>query len=479
MSGLGNTEIKLDRFKRTKVIATVGPATNSFESIIKMVEVGANGFRLNFSHGTYEERDSQIRWIRDAARKHAKPVAIIQDLQGPKIRLGDFMGIINVSSGQELIFEYQPDADKKTTHIPIQYDLSKKIKRGDRMFINEGSIRAVVTSANGGYVHATASNDGVMVQRKGINVPDTDFAGDVITDKDKQDILYGAGKDIDYVAMSFVQSAEDIVSLRKILRNAGSGARIIAKIETKSATKDLKNIVKEADVVMVARGDLATETTAETVPILQRKIIGLGLEYATPTIVATHMLASMVDSKEPTRAEVSDVATAVIVGADAVMLSDETAIGKHPVEAVKIMKKVILYTQDHMPLKAVFEKDDKVLFDDSQTAISGAVIDLANKVKAKAIVAETKSGATALKIASHRIETPLVAVTSTQRVAQALAIVYGIKSYVRPDDKFQATKLTNWLHSNKVLEKGDIVVTASGKHPGVVGTTDTIKIRVL
>lgn len=478
MSGHINTEIKLDKFKRTKIIATVGPSTNSFEAILKMVEAGVNGFRLNFSHGTYEERDWQIKWIREAAQKHSKPVAIIQDLQGPKIRLGDFAGIINVLAGQELIFEFQPDANINTTHIPIQYDLSKKIKRGETIFLNEGSIRAVVTSVGSGLVHAKASNDGVLVQRKSINVPDTDFEGDVITEKDKQDILYGSDKDIDYVAMSFVQSAGDIISLKRILKNLGSNARVIAKIETKNATKDLKNIIKEAEVVMVARGDLATETNAETVPILQIKIIGLGLEHATPTIVATHMLASMVDRKEPTRAEVSDVATAVIVGADAVMLSDETAVGKHPIEAIRIMKKVVLHTQNHMPLKAVFEKSEHTK-EDSQTAISGAVIDLARKVKAKAIVAETKSGATALKIASHRVNTALVAVTSTNRVAQALAIVYGVKSYVRPDDKFQATKLTNWLHSNKVLDKGDVVVTASGKHPGVVGTTDTIKIRVL
>lgn len=467
--------VPLDGVKRTKIIATVGPSTHSYEAVLNMIKAGANGLRLNFSHGTEEEREEQIKWIRKAAKAYGKPVAIIQDLQGPKIRLGDFEGIINIGPGQNLALALKADYEK-TGIIPIQYDLSKKVKRGERIYFYDGKVKAVITSVGDGIVHARAENFGILIKRKGINVPDTDFGGDIITTKDKKDIAFGSEKDIDYVALSFVQSASDIQALRRLLKNLGSTAKIIAKIETKEAANRLEEIFREADAVMIARGDLAIETSPESVPIMQRKMIGLGHQYAKPTIVATQMLASMTETPEPTRAEVSDVATAVIVGADAVMLSDETASGKHPLEAVKVMKRIVLYTQDNMPVKAVFEqKEDHT----TQTAISEAIIDLADKIHAKAIVAETKSGATAVRIAAHRAETPVIAVTSTPRVAQQLAIVYGVKSYVRPDDKMQATKLTNWLHRNRVLSQGDIVVTASGKHPGVVGTTDTIKIRVL
>lgn len=467
--------VPLDSYKRTKIIATVGPSTHSYEAVLGMIKAGANGIRLNFGHGTFEERNQQIKWIRKAAKAYGKPVAIIQDLQGPKIRLGDFDGVINIGPGQNLSLAYNANYEK-TGVIPLQYDLSKKVKRGERIYFYDGKIKAVITSVNDGVIHVRAENFGILIKRKGINVPDTDFEGDIITTKDKKDIAYGSEQDIDYVALSFVQRASDISALRKILKNLGSMAKIIAKIETKEAAAHLEEIFKEADAVMIARGDLAVETSPESVPIMQRKMIGLGRRYGKPTIVATQMLASMTETPEPTRAEVSDVATAVIVGADAVMLSDETASGKHPIESIKVMKRIVLFTQNNMPVKAVFEqKNDHT----NQTAISDTIIDLAANIHAKAIVAETKSGATALRIASNRTETPLIAVTSTERVAQQLSIVYGVKSYVRPDDKLQATKLTNWLHRNKVLDKGDIVVTASGRHPGVVGTTDTIKIRVL
>lgn len=464
-------------FKRTKIVATVGPSTNSYEAIEKMIQAGANGLRLNFSHGTEEERDQQITWIRKASKAYGKPVAIIQDLQGPKIRLGDFDGIINVAAGKSLTLAYNADYER-SGHIPTQYDLSKKVKRGEHLYIYDGKIKTTVTGVKDGLVFVRAENEGILIKRKGINVPDTDFGGDIITDKDKKDVAYGSTRSIDYVALSFVQTAEDIKKLRKIMQNLGSTAKIIAKIETKRATEELESIVAEADAVMVARGDLATETTPESVPIVQRQIVGLGLKYAKPSIVATQMLASMTEMAEPTRAEVSDIATAVLVGADAVMLSDETAMGQFPIESIKVMKRVILYTEANAPLKAVFpDTEDKKR--PKQAAISDAVIHLAKNVDAEAIVVETKSGATALQISSKRPSRPIIVVTSVLQVACQLAIVYGTKSYVRPDDKQAAMKLTNWLHRNKALKKGDTVVSASGKYPGVVGTTDTIKVRML
>ncbi|RTK95335.1 pyruvate kinase [Candidatus Saccharibacteria bacterium] len=463
-------------FKRTKIIVTIGPATNDYKSVLALMKSGANGFRLNFSHGTNEERVEQIAWIRKASREWGKPVAIIQDLQGPKIRLGDFEGIITVRTGQSLVLAYNADYEA-TGMVPTQYDLSKKVKRGERLYIFDGRIRTTITSVQNGVVHVRVENDGVLVKRKGINLPDTDFGGDIITEKDKKDIAFGSEQDIDYVALSFVQSANDLVRMRARLRGLGSKSKIIAKIETKAAAENLEEIVNEADMVMVARGDLAIETTPESVPILQRKIIGLGLKHATPTIVATQMLASMTEMPEPTRAEVSDIATAVILGADCVMLSDETAVGKYPLQAVEIMKRVILYVQKENPLQVSFDANQPD--HTKQQAISSAVIGLASSIEARAIVAETQSGDTALQIVAHRPIVPVIAVTSSLLTAQQLAIVYGTKSYNRPPDKLAATKLTNWLHASKVLKKGDIIVTVSGRYPGVVGMTDTIKVRVL
>lgn len=467
--------VPLEQFKRTKIIATVGPASDSYKSIYDMVVAGANGLRLNFSHGTHEERVQQIEWIRRASKSYGKPVAIIQDLQGPKIRLGDFDGIINVRTGQSLQFKFKADYERSGV-IPTQYDLSKKVKRGERLYLYDGKIQTKITSVTDGVVHARAENDGILIKRKGINLPDTDFAGDIITTKDRKDIAFGSTQDIDYVALSFVQTANDVVVLRKILKNLGSHAQIIAKIETRAAIENIESIIQEADAVMIARGDLAIETLPESVPLEQRNIIGLGMRYKKPTIVATQMLASMTETPEPTRAEVSDVATAVIVGADCVMLSDETANGKYPIEAVRVMKRVVTYTQANSVVKAQFPAYEEHT---KQGAISGAVISLAKELSAKAIVAETKSGVTATQIASYRPEIPIIAVTQDAYVAQQLAIVYGTKSYIRPADQFAATKLTNWLKQKRVLKTGDIVVTASGKYPGVVGTTDTIKVRVL
>lgn len=463
-------------YKRTKIIASVGPSTHSYEKIYEMIDSGANGLRLNFSHGDHEEHGERIPWIRKASKNLQKPVAIIQDLQGPKIRLGDFEGEITLSKGQNIVFEYNATYEE-SGHIPVQYDISKKIKRGERLFLFDGKVRTTVTSVRNGLVYATVENDGVVVKRKGMNLPDTDFEGDIITPKDKKDIAFGATLDIDYVALSFVQTPEDIRTLRKLLNNHNSKAKIIAKIETNAAIDNLAAIVEEADGVMVARGDLAIETLAEAVPIVQRNIIGLCREKAKISIVATQMLASMTHSPEPTRAEVSDIATAVVVGADCVMLSDETASGDYPVEAVKYMKRVIRYTEKNSPVEAVFKVDNQK--HESKTAITSAILTLANEMDATAIVAETKSGATAHNIAARRPSRPVIAVTSDTRVANQLAIRYSVKSYVRPDSKTAATKLTNFLLKSKILNSGDVVVTASGKYPGVVGSTDTIKVRVL
>lgn len=468
-------DISLEDFKKTKIVATVGPATNSEEAIEKLIRNGADGIRLNFSHGTHEEKANHIKWIRQASKKLNKPVAIIQDLQGPKIRLGDFDGVILVGKGEIIALRYGADY-AKTGFVPLQYDLSKKVKRGQRLLLNDGKLVTTVKSVKDGALYVRAENKGAIEKRKGVNVPETDFGGDVITVKDKEDLAFGSTQDIDYVAMSFVQTADDIDALRKMVKNLGSTARIIAKIETEASVHNLEKIAETTDALMVARGDLANELSAESVPVIQRRIIHVGKKHAKPTIVATQMLASMTEAPEPTRAEVSDIATAVILGADAIMLSDETAVGKYPEKAVGVMRNVIKYTQTNEDILY-----QKIEFNSPEVTqvIAKAIINIANDIGAKAIVSETKSGATALQIASFRSDVPQIAVTSSARVSQILSIVFGVQSYIRPDDTMMATKVTNWLRKNKIMKKGDVVVTVSGKHPGVVGTTDTIKIRML
>jgi len=278
------------------------------------------------------------------------------------------------------------------------------------------------------------------------------------------------------VALSFVQTADDIRHLRRLLTNLRSTVRIVTKVETKSAVDHLDEIVRESDAVMVARGDLAIETMPESVPVIQRKIIGLCLQYEKISIVATQMLASMMEQPEPTRAEVSDVATAVIVGADAVMLSDETANGRYPIEAIKIMNRIIRYTQENSTVRAQFtDRGEYSMIE----AISATIIDLAQKVGARAIVAETQTGVTAIAISAWRSKLPLIIVTPEKRVAQQLALLYSSQTYVRPADKYAATKLSEYLQAEHIFSKGDIVVTASGKYAGTPGGTDTIKVRVL
>ena len=395
-------------FKRTKILATIGPAVMSEEAVTDLIMAGVNGCRLNFSHGNYMERDEQITWIRNAAAKKGRSVAIVQDLQGPKIRLGEL----------------------KNNHLDV---LAVKVNVGEPLFMFDGKIKTeVIDIPSKTAVKIRVQNDGYIMSKKGLNLPDTDFGGDIITDKDMADIEFGASRDFDYVALSFVQFAADIDKLRQVLLSHGSSARIIAKIETKKAIEDdetLEAIVEASDGIMVARGDMAVEAGAEVVPIVQRKLVALCRKHSKLCIVATQMMGSMVENPEPTRAEVSDVANAVIQGADAVMLSDETANGKYPLEAVKAMKKVILYTQNHTRISPAEEEPttDIKIYD----AISSAVARLAERIEADVIICQTHSGATAEALAAERPNVPIISVTSNSRVASQLALTYANASFVR------------------------------------------------
>lgn len=467
-------------FKRTKILATVGPAVMNPEKIDQMVEAGVNGFRLNCSHGTDEERHEQIGWIREAAEKYGRNVAILQDLQGPKIRLGAFDSVVEVKTGEEIVLDYSAPT-KEGNVFPVQYNLAEKAKVGDPVFIFDGKVHTeVIEVVSSTAIKLLVKNDGILMQKKGINLPDTNFGGDVLTPKDIDNITVGANEDYDYVAMSFVQTADDVIAVKNRLRDLGSRAMVIAKVETKSAIleENLEAIVKASDGVMVARGDLAVEAGASVVPIVQRRIIELCRKYGRISIVATQMMASMVDSPEPTRAEVSDVATAVILGADTVMLSDETAGGKYPIETIKAMRDVILYTQDNINVDQVDvhipEKSD------IEDSISHAAVDLAATLKAKAIVAETKTGATAMAVASCRPTVEIYAITPDKRVAGQLALRYAVRSFVRPEgDKLGLLLAKEQKDKGMLGEAPARVVLVSGRQVGLSGGTDTIRIRVV
>lgn len=468
---------KQTEFKRTKIIATVGPATNSYDAIYKLINAGANGLRLNFSHATYETASQQILWIRQASHELDKPVAIFQDLQGPKIRLGEVIdNHYEVKTGDELQLRFNAAHEGNT--LPTQYDLSTKVKPGERVLMFDGRIKTVATDVSDGTVTVRVENDGVLMSRKGINLPDTDFSGAILTEKDYADIDFGIDHDIDYVGLSFVHSAYDIHLLRGYLAEKGSRAQIMAKVETSSAIQEdeLEKIVEASDAVMVARGDLAVEVGAEIVPVVQRQILTLCQERAKVSIVATQMMMNMVNEPEPTRAEVNDVSHAAIMGADCVMLSDETANGKYPIKTVENMKRILLYTQTHIPSHALANPQ---YLTSHSGAISSAAVQLAKELHVDAIVAETKTGATAHHLAAYRPLRPIISVTSDPRVAQQLTLLYATKSFLRPDGEKAGLKLAHELVEKGYLPRPATVVLVSGRQPGVEGGTDTIRVRTI
>lgn len=471
-------------FKRTKILATIGPATNSAEKVEEIIMAGVNGCRLNCSHGSNEERDQQIKWIRAAAAKKGRSVAILQDLQGPKIRLGMVRdNRLDLHKGDELVLEAAENFEHDGgMTVPVQYNLAGKVKVGEPLSMFDGKVKAtIIEIVSDTAIKVEILNDGFIMSRKGLNLPDTDFGGDILTEKDLADIEYGAGQDYDYVSLSFVQSASDIVRLKQLLLSLGSTAKVVAKIETKkaiSSDEHLEEIVKAADGIMVARGDMAVEAGAEVVPIVQRKLIAMCRAHAKLCIVATQMLSSMVDSPEPTRAEVSDVATAVVQGADVVMLSDETANGKYPVETVKEMKKVILYTQNHSRIAPITKLPvgEKEVYD----AISAAAARLAEKIEADVIICQTASGTTATTVAAQRPNLPIVSVTPNARVANQLALLYANSAFVRPYSEEFGLELAKELKKTGYLKTKDgekdllaVIVSGDKNKSG----TDTIRIR--
>lgn len=472
-------------FKRTKTLATIGPATDSEETIDRLIAAGLDNCRLNFSHGSYEKMDEFISWIRKAAKKYDRHVAIVQDLQGPKIRLGKIKdNYLEIKEGDDIILDHALEEHDGGLTLPVQYNLAEKVKVGDPVYIFDGKIRTHVQEiVSDTAIRLTAENDGFVNSNKGLNLPDTDFGGDIFPEKDIRDLDWGVDKDFDYVAISFIQKAEDIITFRKMLEERGSRAKIIAKIETKAAVEDdkhLEEIVKATDAIMIARGDMGYEVGAEIVPVVQRKLLRMCRKHAKICIVATQTMSTMVDNPMPTRAEVSDVANAVIQGADVIMTSEETAMGKYPVETIKQIIDVIKYVQSQVKTDPV-EVEPGEEISQSYDAISEAAARLAEKINADVIVCQTASGATARAMAAQRPDLPIIAVTSDERVANQLSLVYGNVAFIRETVDDCGIELAKELKASGYLQSqnGDnlLAVIVSGNKEAT--STDTIKVRYI
>lgn len=466
--------IDLGTTKRAKIVATIGPATNTADKIEALAQAGMNCARLNMSHGTHETHAAVLQNVRQVSEKLGKPLAALFDLQGPKIRLGQLPDEgITLKAGETVQFTYK-DTYEPGQPLPVQYDLSKYVQPNQSLFLRDGMVQATVQSVEKGIITAELLNDGQVFSKQGLNLPDTDLGGDILTDKDIADIQFAAEQGADYVALSFVQSAKDIENLRQRLKELNSDALIIAKIETKAAIENIESIIEATDAIMVARGDLAVEIGPERVPVIQRKLVHMGQLTQRPVIVATQMLESMINSPQPTRAEVSDVATAVAQGADAVMLSAESATGKYPVESVALMKEIILYNEQNRLFDiSRTEDEDK----SKRTAISLAVITLATQTNAELILAETASGKIARHISSFRPPVLVLGVTDQLRTYNQLAIVWGTRSYLIKDPRTASEEVLTLLKAEHNVEPGDIIVSTSGSNHGVSGNTNTIQIH--
>jgi pyruvate kinase len=453
--------------KNTKIIATLGPASSSTHILKQMVHAGMNVVRLNFSHGKYSEFKDLIQKIRQVSLETGVPIAIMQDLQGPKIRIGEMpaQGII-IKKGAKITLTTK-NIIGNSKMFPIQYKkLPKEVKRGDIILIDDGTIELEVIYDRFQNIYCKVLKGGIVKTHKGINVPGVTISADPITAKDKKDTIFGIKNDVDYIALSFVKCANDIVRLKKIIAKHHSKAKVIAKLERPEAVRNLKNIMKVADGVMVARGDLGVEMPAETVPLTQKRIIHLANLYGKPVITATQILQSMVENATPTRAEISDAANAVFDHTDAMMLSNETAVGKYPVDAVKTLSRVASVVEKNLQKDHDLLPTQKILNLPVSNATALNASKLAIDINADAIVAVTLSGFTAQQISRHRIYIPIIAITEDEKTKNQLALVWGINPIIlhKIDIKNATQEVRNLLIKKNLVQKGNkivIVINAS------------------
>jgi pyruvate kinase len=472
-----------DSLRRTKIVATIGPATSSPEMLKAIIEAGATTLRLNFSHGTHADHQRSIRLIRQTAFELNRPVAILQDLQGPKIRLGKFdNGFIMLSKGDRFTLTNRPVVGNEEISC-VTYDyLAEEVPIGSKILLDDGRVEMVVEEINRdkGDLHCRVTVAGKLSNNKGVNFPGVYLSIKAMTDKDREDLMFGLDQGVDWVALSFVRNPQDIIEIKELISSTGKNVPVVAKIEKHEAIEQMEEVLSLCDGVMVARGDLGVELPAEDVPVLQKRLIATANRLGIPIITATQMLDSMVSNPRPTRAEVSDVANAILDGTDAVMLSNETAVGNYPVEAVATMARIAeRIEQEQINTSSRLGTDDKRSI---PNAISQAVGQIAENLGASAIMTLTQTGATARNVSKYRPKTPILAITPHVNVARQLQMVWGVRPLLVLDlpstgQTFQAA--INVAQEKRLLSEGDLVVMTAGTLQGVSGSTDLIKVEVV
>ncbi len=465
---------------RTKIVCTIGPASDSPETIRKMIQGGMSVARLNFSHGTHREHLERIRIIREVSASLEQPIAILQDLAGPKIRVGVIPEPgIRLETGQCLVLTGQ-QVETGDERVPLSYaNLPREVHAGDRLLLADGLMEVVVREIRGEDIHCEVVTGGVLTSRKGINLPTGTITAPSITEKDFKDLDFGMKNGVDYVALSFVRRAADILRAKEIIAAKKKSIPIIAKIEKHEAIAHLDEIVTASDGIMVARGDLGVEIPLEEVPNIQKRLIREANLAGKPVITATQMLRSMVDSPRPTRAEATDVANAVMDGTDAVMLSEETASGSHPVEAVQFMARIVKSAEAHFPHGRYLQMIPHQAVSES---VSYASCILADHLGAAAIVAPTQSGRTAWHISRFRPARPVIAISPNPLAVNRLSLCWGctprlvVKS--RDTDEMIEMAAREALVSGHA-SGGDLVVITSGHPVWVAGTTNMVRVKQL
>ncbi|MFA6547778.1 MAG: pyruvate kinase [Candidatus Magasanikbacteria bacterium] len=474
--------------KHTKIVATIGPACEDKEILKQMVHAGMNCARLNFSHGNYDEFTKIYNNIRELEKEMDEPIIILQDLQGPKIRIGEMPEAgVEITDDQEIIFDTKIDKYKKDA-IPFNHpELYNFLKPGDRLLINDGRCETKIDKLADGKIFAKVVEGGLLTSHKGVNLPDSNISLSSLTIKDKEDLLFGVKMGVDMVAISFVNRAEDILDTRFLIKEyedklglkSEHPIQIIAKIERPQAVENIESILAAADGVMVARGDLGVEIRAAEVPLVQKRIIEAANKAAKPVIVATQMLDSMSSSRRPTRAEVSDVANAVIDHADAVMLSNETSVGEHPILVVETMADIIATTEkshyDDMLIPIIKESNVS-----SENAITNLSRVLAEEVKAKAILVASISGDTGRSISSVRPNVHIVVATTSERVQRQLNLSWGVRPFILHPCRTIEELVENsvsYIKKRHLVKKGDKVIVVAGEPVGEAGTINLLEVR--
>ena len=460
--------------RKTKIVITVGPATASLEMIKNLIIKGVNVFRLNFSHGDHETHQKSINRIREASKELDKEVAILQDISGPKVRIGKINGVLELKKGERILLTKEENSEDERS-LALSYPLIiDMVSVGEEVFFADGTIQTIVTSKDENHLELKLLNDGELTSRKGVNFPKTKLQISAITKKDEDDLAFGAKSDIDIVALSFVQNREDILKAREIMKRREFDPFVVSKIETGEAIVNLKEILEVSDGVMVARGDLGAEFGVTKLPRIQKKIIAVANEMNKPSITATQMLTTMKDNPFPTRAEVSDIANAVYDGTDAVMLSDETTIGKYPLQAVTILHDTIKDVEQDYPYFKEFATMDKA------DAVSKSAVELAKNLDKEALVSFTMSGMSAQTLSKYRPKQHIYAITHTVETQRKLNLVWGVHPLFVMEKVQNPSRLIYNFITKIVQEKRITIdkrfILTMGSTTGERGSTNLIRL---